>query len=660
MPRPIAIIHPEGNLANNPHLSGLVDLLLERGREVHLLCGPHHSQQQARRHPLLRVVAPLPPHGPWDGLRGVLHGPDETSAMAWTAVHALPRYALVLGVDLGIVEAAAVARAQGVPHGLISYELYFEEETGPEFKRPEREACRGLAFAVCQDAERAGELARQNGIDPGRILNMPVAGRGARPGERTDALHRTLGLAPEIKLAVVIGSAEAAWTGVPALLEGLAAWPRDWTLVLHHRYSQAEFGHALRGLGRDLRDRVRVSPLAGLPADQLPLLLHACDLGLCFYTPTYQSPLVGRNLVHIGMASGKFCTCMMHGLPVLVNGDGEMARHVAAEGLGLALGSLDAVPEALAALDRPALDAMRPRCVDFFSRRLDLDVTAEPLLRLLDALLAGREGPEIPEAAISGAAVPQPDAPALRGAARLCMAEGDAQGAGRLLLQSLHAAAGERDVELAYLQGLDLLRAGRSRPDMKGPGLAVCEAVAEHRLAAPGLAAWALFKLGEALLDAGEQAQGQALLLRALARNPDHAKAALLLAAPGQPLRVALGPRALDRPAAPGLVRVPMEPLDAGLWGYYFARRRPDEVALDLAGPLEAGDAARLAELLAAWLSPGGVALVGPDTLDVQARAALAAAGLTVRQGVEGRPEILRPALKPGAFPAEGTRDRTD
>ncbi|MBU1040865.1 MAG: hypothetical protein KKF77_07195 [Proteobacteria bacterium] len=598
----IAIFHPEGNVPNNPHLSGLLERLLERGHEVHVYSSPQPGLAPVPGHPRLHVHLVPPPLGPWEPLRHVLFLPDtDGRTVQKVALAGLPRFSLVLGVDLGIVDAANVARAQGVPHGLLSYELYFAAEVGPDQKRPEIAACRDVAFALCQDAERSGHLARENGIACERIVNMPVAGRGSCPGARTFAVHEALGLDRGTKIAVSIGSVDAPWSGTGQILENVAKWPEDWALVLHHRYGAQSLNRLLAGLGEGVRRRVHASPFPSLPANELGRLLHSCDLGLCFYLPTYDHPLVGRNLEHIGMASGKFTTYLQHGLPVLVSDQGEMGGHVRCEGLGWQVQGIGETHSVLASASREGLDALRGNCLEFFARRCDFDGTSVPLLAAIED--ACRQGQEMTIGADGG----EPGIEAYCAIARLRMADEDLDAAAAALMAALERAGNAEDFEAIYAIALILLRRG---------GLCQAQAVFrrihEDRRVGAALAAWALFKSGEASLEQGNERAAEAFFAQALQLNPTHAKAALFLAPPQAPLRVRLGaaPERDSVGEAAAGIAVTMDPLDPGLWRYYFSRRQPDHVEVRLNRPMTGQDAELLAGALAGHLAPGGLAVV--------------------------------------------------
>ncbi len=382
LPKAVAIFHPEGNYTNNPNLYGLITLLLENGWTVHLFVHPHDSQKFGPDNARLFVHAiPMQP-GRQALDRGILfplHTPKDV--LTRMVREKLPRFSLVIGVDLGIVEAAAVARAQGVPHALISYEIYFHSECGEHFKRDEVEACRDIAFAVCQDSVRAAHLARENRIPLSRIINMPVAGRGLRPGRRTFFIHNMLNLDHSIKIALYIGEVKANWAGIDQLLSNTMYWPEDWMLFLHHRYDSS----GIKALVEDLKTKglkqVMVSPLPSLPRDKLHVLLHASDIGICLYVPTYDDPGEGKNLEHVGMASGKFTTYIQHGLPVLVNDQNEMGYHVSTHNLGIRVSDIGQIHLHLGQTTRDFLMSRRDACLNFFAAYCDLNVKGSAFLQ---------------------------------------------------------------------------------------------------------------------------------------------------------------------------------------------------------------------------------------------------------------------------------------
>ncbi len=114
-------------------------------------------------------------------------------------------------------------------------------------------------------------------------------------------------------------------------------------------------------------------------------ILGDADLGIALYFPDYRSVVTGRNLEHIGMASGKIATFLQFGVPVLTNEIGEMADHVRAQGLGQVVASVEDIPGVLAARSSKDENTAR-RCRDFFDRALDIRRTGEKVFAAIDEI----------------------------------------------------------------------------------------------------------------------------------------------------------------------------------------------------------------------------------------------------------------------------------
>ncbi len=381
----IMIIHPEGNINNNPNLSGIVQLLCEKGYRVDVY---------SLRFPYIDQGSPCP------GARLIPREKEEEGFFTLIPQKAfrdrqtfhehlerLPRYDLIIGVDRGIIEASIIARCHQVPYGLISYEILFAEEAGAENLVLDRDACQGIAFAVCQDRERSRHLSRENDIPLASIIEIPVAGRGSRPHRPNGLLHQMLRLSPEKKIALYIGSVTDKWSGFEELLSGTDEWPDDWVLVLHQRYN-----HYSQELSANIRAKRRhnvyLSPLLSLPFNEMHRLLDAADLGVCFYLPQCQGKGLSdrNNIKYIGLSSGKTSTYLQHGLPILINEVGEMSSHVRERDMGLVTNDLRGVGKILKRTTRELLEEMGQRGLLFFSERLDLNVTSAPLLDLVPRL----------------------------------------------------------------------------------------------------------------------------------------------------------------------------------------------------------------------------------------------------------------------------------
>jgi glycosyltransferase involved in cell wall biosynthesis len=378
----ILIVHPEGNINNNPNLTGIVEILCENGCEVDIY--------SPRRDHIYQ-------HFPCNGSRLVLidgeglsvEGMFVLSGQSFSTEQQISDYLrekfgcydLAIGVDRGIIDAALIAQANDIEYGLISYEIFFEQETESEFKRPVIKACKWLDFAVCQDPVRARYLAVENGISLEKIINIPVAGRQTREASKSYYLHDKLSIPRDKRIVLFMGSIDK-WSGVDLITQSVINWPDPWVLVLHNRYGLDDH---TRGYFEKYKDSNKIffSTDPVVDPNQLGTLLHCADAGIAFYMPDYQSIYTGMNIEHVGMASGKIATYMQYGVPVIINEIGRMSDCVRKYDLGQVVGDTNNFDITLAPEQLPII---RSNCLEFFGRELDLNMTIKPLLKVLKNL----------------------------------------------------------------------------------------------------------------------------------------------------------------------------------------------------------------------------------------------------------------------------------
>ncbi|GAI21083.1 unnamed protein product, partial [marine sediment metagenome] len=192
----VLIIHPEGNINNNPNLTSIVEILCENGYKVDICSLRRSNIYQYSWCAGASLFLLDRPENLLENGTFILEDPKLNSQEKIISYinENFKSYDLVIGVDRGIIEAALIAQNREIPCGLISYEIFFEEETSEEFKQKEIEACKCLDFIVCQDALRAKYLSIENNIALEKIINIPIAGRGIKKGEKNSYLYDSLGI----------------------------------------------------------------------------------------------------------------------------------------------------------------------------------------------------------------------------------------------------------------------------------------------------------------------------------------------------------------------------------------------------------------------------------------------------------------------------------
>jgi len=153
----ILLVHPEGNINNNPNLFAIVELLCDDGYHVDLLVKKNPTIDQS---PYIK------------NLRRFFFDDENIDDVERLDKK---KYSLIIGIDTGIVIAAKIARKLKIPYCYISYEIMFADEIGTEKKNDEIADCKDISFAICQDPVRSYFLSIENNISINKIFNLHSA-----------------------------------------------------------------------------------------------------------------------------------------------------------------------------------------------------------------------------------------------------------------------------------------------------------------------------------------------------------------------------------------------------------------------------------------------------------------------------------------------------
>lgn len=370
-PRRVLIIHADGNLFNNPSLKCIADLLLQRGCEIDF------------RYP--KSLAPMPatkgiqllPFGArlWR-LKSFIFNrlciyPLVFLSALLEQLFLYRKYDLIIGVDRqGLIEAGVLHKITRTPFVYISFEIMFESETSARCKRLEQRASRDVDFWVVQDEERAEQLQRENQLNPGNRFLLPLASSGG--GEiAADRQRDRLGIPDDKHVAITIGSV-ADWSMTREIIRSVASWPDDWVLIVHERYGRTSqsLENALAEIVPLVGKKIFLSNAATDSVDDMGSIMSGVSVGLAFYKPVFIGPYLGKNLIHLGLASGKISTCLRYGVPVLVNEIGLFAKEAKAHQFGWVVESPESIGGSLARFHDARLGV---NAKNYFMARLDFN-----------------------------------------------------------------------------------------------------------------------------------------------------------------------------------------------------------------------------------------------------------------------------------------------
>jgi hypothetical protein len=142
---------------------------------------------------------------------------------------------------------------------------------------------------------------------------VPVAPPPQQIG-RSDFLRKTLKIPPEKRIVLYCGNLQS-WSSRDELAELVSYWPDEYCLVIHNRSKvQRTLGRFLDNLTESGKIFISAAPVG---RKEMGDLVGSADFGLAPYKPVPGDLWTGKNLYHLGFASGKVSYYALCGLPIL-------------------------------------------------------------------------------------------------------------------------------------------------------------------------------------------------------------------------------------------------------------------------------------------------------------------------------------------------------
>ena len=353
----ILLVHPEGNINNNPNLFAIVELLCGNGYRVDLL---------VKRNPTIDQSSYI------KNLQRFFL--DDTNI---DDVERLDKrnYSLIIGIDTGIVVASKIARRLNIPYCYISYEIMFADELGAVKKNDEIAACKNISFAICQDPVRSYFLSIENNISVNKIFNIPVTGNYKKKYPKSDFLYEHLKIPKDKKIALFAGSISK-WSMIGDIVKQTDSWPKNWILVLHDRY-----GSNFKFLSSLIKNRpqIYISDRPLKTPDDLEELICSAYVGIGLYQSNFKSAIEGKNLAFVGLSSGKLLTYLRFGVPIITNEIGQLSDIIRDKKLGQVVTNVSEINPA----EIEKIQNIRENCADCFKEKFNFSLKANQLLELI-------------------------------------------------------------------------------------------------------------------------------------------------------------------------------------------------------------------------------------------------------------------------------------
>ncbi len=228
-------------------------------------------------------------------------------------------YDLYVGVDpMGIAFTGPLARAADSPLVYISFELIFSDEliTSQEklLKNQEVFWSQRARRILIQDEERRDALVRENDLGDDVFSYVPVSRRPTSIDRPKHLVREQFGLPVDQTLILFTGSFST-FNGYLLLPFIVPKLPESCTLVIHSRTSLASrMGCFVEQLSRSHNVLLTSKPLDPM---EYGAFVSSCDIGLALYQASYDNMMHGKNIYHIGLASGKIADYACFGLPTI-------------------------------------------------------------------------------------------------------------------------------------------------------------------------------------------------------------------------------------------------------------------------------------------------------------------------------------------------------
>ncbi len=296
------------------------------------------------------------------------------------------KYDLIIGVDrLGLIEASILNVITKTPYIFLSFEISFASETSHRFKSLEKRASKNVSLWIVQDEVRAQHLQFENQLQESNKFLLPLA--SASVGAlKIDRLRDQLGIPADKKVAITIGSVSK-WSMTGLILKCIVDWPDDWVFVVHERYGRTSelLKNEVASFKELLGHKIYISDAASDTVDDLGSILAGVSAGLALYEPDASLGIYGgKNLQSLGLASGKICTYLRYGVPVIINEIGIYAEEARRYRFGCVV---DQPKHIIDNLTEVAKVEYRNNALKYYSNKLDFNRYSNKLFsRLLSVV----------------------------------------------------------------------------------------------------------------------------------------------------------------------------------------------------------------------------------------------------------------------------------
>ncbi len=255
---------------------------------------------------------------------------------------------------MGLVIAGRIGKLIKTKLIYASFEIFFEEEFFVQRKRIlkklEMKYSTKVDLVLIQDYKRERLLRSVNHFNgKTKFFHVPVSPKTIEVSPNGFDIHKVFNIPKEKKIVVYSGSLQR-WSGINELTSLISnGWNSDFWLIVHSHYilkESTELFNKIKSLiGSNFNISFHNKPFYDYK-DYI-LFLSECDIGIATYFPNTIDVFAGKNILEIGLSSGKFSTYMMLGIPTITTSNSMFKKLNDQYDFGETINNINEIPEAL-------------------------------------------------------------------------------------------------------------------------------------------------------------------------------------------------------------------------------------------------------------------------------------------------------------------------
>lgn len=278
---------------------------------------------------------------------------------------------------MGLVYGGRIRKLINLKIIYMSFEIFFEDEFYDEEKKLiktlEKKYSGKADLVIVQDKVREKLLRDENNFKSSvRYLHIPVSPEYSEVKRGSYDIYGELNI-PKDKTIVVYSGNLQRWSGINEILDLFPdKWNNDYWFVIHSHFILEENNLLKLRLDEMIKDNMNITfhnkPFYNLT--DYNAFLAGCHIGLAVYVPNTIDFFAGKNIIEIGLSSGKFSTYMMVGLPAVTTSNSIYTELNKKYNFGETISSVEELPEKLN-LIKENYNSKLNGCREIYNKELD-------------------------------------------------------------------------------------------------------------------------------------------------------------------------------------------------------------------------------------------------------------------------------------------------